>query len=378
MMMEETDNNVWGPTVNPYNTQLSAGGSSGGEAALLALRGSPLGVGTDIGGSIRIPSAWCGLYGLRPSFGRLSALGIRSGIPGQEFVLAVNGPMARSLDSVRLYCSAVLSAEAAPWNLDPKCLPLPWKTTLQIQPPGRKLRFAFVGNNDGKITCHPPIERALTLTRQALEAAGHMTVDWQTDLHEMIHKTMSAAFLDFGGTAIVPLLEQHGEPVFSSMHSYKKAADLAKEKGTTMTPDQLRTNNMAKYEIQTTVLDRWRSAGIDAVIMAVHPQCAVRRGFTYAEVGNNYVAYTGWVNVLDLPSCTLPVTKADQRIDARRTGFTPLNQQDAKIQADYDPEFYDGAPVALQIVGERLQEEKLLEMVGITRDALTAADGIKR
>lgn len=376
--MEETSNNIWGATVNPYNTQLSAGGSSGGEGALLAFGGSPLGVGTDIGGSIRIPSAWCGLYGLRPSFGRFPALGIRSGIPGQEFVNAVNGPMAQSLESIRLYCSAVLSSEAAPWNMDPKCLPMPWKTSPLIQPPGRKLHFAFVGNNDGTVTCHPPIERGLKLTRQALEAAGHTTVDWSTDLHETMFKTMGAAFLDFGGTAFVPLLEQHGEPIFNSMAGYKKAADLAREMGATMTPDQMRTNNMAKYELQKTVLDRWRAAGIDAIIMATHPQCAARTGFTYEEVGNNYVSYTGWVNVLDLPSCTLPVTKADKSIDARRTPFTSLSSTDAKIQAEYDPELYDGAPVVLQIVGERLQEEKLLEMVGIARDALTAADGVKR
>lgn len=69
MMMMETDNNVWGPTLNPYHRGLSAGGSSGGESALIAMRGSPLGIGTDIGGSVRIPAAFCALYGLRPSSG---------------------------------------------------------------------------------------------------------------------------------------------------------------------------------------------------------------------------------------------------------------------------------------------------------------------
>jgi amidase len=70
MMMMETNNNVWGETRNPIHTGLSPGGSSGGEGALIAMRGSPLGVGTDIGSSIRIPSAWSQLYGLKPSFGR--------------------------------------------------------------------------------------------------------------------------------------------------------------------------------------------------------------------------------------------------------------------------------------------------------------------
>ncbi len=67
LMHLETSNNLYGVTVNPFNRSLTSGGSSGGEGALLGLRGSCLGVGSDIGGSIRSPSANCGLYGLRPS-----------------------------------------------------------------------------------------------------------------------------------------------------------------------------------------------------------------------------------------------------------------------------------------------------------------------
>ena len=67
MMMMETVSNVWGETRNAYHSGTTSGGSSGGEGVLLAMRGSPLGVGTDIGGSIRIPSAFNFLYGLKPS-----------------------------------------------------------------------------------------------------------------------------------------------------------------------------------------------------------------------------------------------------------------------------------------------------------------------
>lgn len=67
MMMMETISNVWGETNGAYHSGTSSGGSSGGEGVLLAMRGSPLGVGTDIGGSIRIPSAFNYLYGLKPT-----------------------------------------------------------------------------------------------------------------------------------------------------------------------------------------------------------------------------------------------------------------------------------------------------------------------
>lgn len=71
LMHLETSSNLYGETVCPYNRNLTSGGSSGGEGALIGLRGSCLGIGTDIGGSIRSPSANNGLYGLRPTSYRL-------------------------------------------------------------------------------------------------------------------------------------------------------------------------------------------------------------------------------------------------------------------------------------------------------------------
>jgi amidase len=70
-MTGETINNIIGYTFNPKNRNLSSGGSSGGESALICLKGSPIGFGTDIGGSIRIPAGFNGLYGIRPSHGRM-------------------------------------------------------------------------------------------------------------------------------------------------------------------------------------------------------------------------------------------------------------------------------------------------------------------
>lgn len=66
------------------------------------------------------------------------------------------------------------------------------------------------------------------------------------------------------------------------------------------------------------------------------------------------------------------MTFADKNLDKVRTTFEPLNEKDAGIQADYDPEFYDGTPVVLQCVGRRLEDEKVLEMTGIIAGALKA------
>jgi amidase len=64
------------------------------------------------------------------------------------------------------------------------------------------------------------------------------------------------------------------------------------------------------------------------------------------------------------------VTFADKNLDKVRTSWEALNELDAAIQADYDPDFYDGTPVTLQCVGRRLEDEKVLQMVGIISDAL--------
>lgn len=78
-------------TLNPLRLTTTPGGSSGGESALIAFHGSPLGVGTDIGGSLRIPASATGIFTLRPSLGRFPTAGCTSGLGGQEAVNSVNG-----------------------------------------------------------------------------------------------------------------------------------------------------------------------------------------------------------------------------------------------------------------------------------------------
>jgi len=78
MFAFECSNPVFGRTTNPYNDAYTSGGSSGGEGALLAMDGSALGIGSDIGGSLRIPAAYCGIYTLKPAAGRFPFYGAKS------------------------------------------------------------------------------------------------------------------------------------------------------------------------------------------------------------------------------------------------------------------------------------------------------------
>jgi fatty acid amide hydrolase len=98
----ETDNPVFGRTNHPMNKERSCGGSSGGEGALVAAHGSPLGFGTDFGGSIRIPAAFCGLVGFKPSAGRCLDQG-RAAVPqGQSAITSQIGVLAHRVEDVAL------------------------------------------------------------------------------------------------------------------------------------------------------------------------------------------------------------------------------------------------------------------------------------
>jgi Asp-tRNA(Asn)/Glu-tRNA(Gln) amidotransferase A subunit family amidase len=101
----ETDNYITGRTNNPWDVERTPGGSSGGEAAAIASGCSPGGVGSDGGGSIRVPAHFCGIAGLKPTPGRISMVGHR---PSEASTgIGVAGPMARTVDDVKLLFEAL-------------------------------------------------------------------------------------------------------------------------------------------------------------------------------------------------------------------------------------------------------------------------------
>lgn len=104
-MTYDSVNFIWGRADNPWDTKRTTGGSSGGEGGLIAARGSLLGIGADIGGSLRIPAEFCGIYSLKPSVHRLSFKGHTEYSPsfnGQINIPAVVGPMGSSPDDLAL------------------------------------------------------------------------------------------------------------------------------------------------------------------------------------------------------------------------------------------------------------------------------------
>lgn len=135
MLAFECSNPLWGRTLNPYSPLYTCGGSSGGEGALLAMDGSALGIGSDIGGSLRIPATYCGIYSFKPGYGRVSYTGGRGPVGGFEGIKTVAGPMGRSADDVTLLAKALLGKKGSNEDIPP----LPFR---QVELP-QKLKFGY-------------------------------------------------------------------------------------------------------------------------------------------------------------------------------------------------------------------------------------------
>jgi amidase len=179
MLIGETTNNIIGSTINPYNRELTAGGASGGEGALLAMRGSPLGWGSDIAGSIRIPCSFNHLFGLRPSYGRISSTGMTTTLPGLPTAMSVVGPMATDLESICMIMRWILNSSC--WEDDPHVIPMPWRDEYMSNSQdngdvyfGDNVKFAFgIMYDDNEVLPHPPVKRAMKLVTEALRQQGH-------------------------------------------------------------------------------------------------------------------------------------------------------------------------------------------------------------
>ena len=115
----ESDNHIYGRTNNPYNLSRTAGGSSGGEAALIAACGSPLGLGSDAAGSVRLPAYFCGIASIKPTAGRLSQLGHVPPPNGIFDQLWSIGPMARRVEDLVLALDLLSTDDAHPATAKP-------------------------------------------------------------------------------------------------------------------------------------------------------------------------------------------------------------------------------------------------------------------
>ncbi|KAL4960370.1 putative general amidase GmdA [Aspergillus stella-maris] len=370
LMCGETVNNIIDYTMNPKNRLLSCGGSSGGEGALIALKGSPGGFGTDIGGSVRIPAVFNGLYGIRPSSGRIPYEGAANSMDGQNTILSVIGPLAGTARSLQFLFKAVLSQQ--PWLHDPLVHEIPWRSEIEQETRAlveqsakdpSKLAFAIM-KHDGIILPHPPIARAIEVVEQTLKRLGHRVIEWTPPSHQTACELASAAYNFDGGADVKYHFDISGE---------QPAPQVIVESGLPQkTALEIAQVNVAKREYQKAYMDYWNSTAevtgtgrpVDAVICPAAAHAAV------IPTQYRHVGYTSFLNVLDYASVVVPVTHADKSVDiAKPREF--LGELDEQTYKDYDADVYDGAPAGVQLFGRRLQEEKMLVLAEYVSAALS-------
>jgi len=166
----ESENPVYGRTLNPWDPDRSPGGSSGGEAANLAVGGAALGIGTDLGGSIRLPAHACGIHGLMPTSRRLTLDGTFDALlaPGQEVLVPQPGPLGRRVEDLALALSVLVSGEDDTLDADVAMASLPRPADESVLA-GLRVGFCL---DDGWFPPSPACQRAVREAAAALEERG--------------------------------------------------------------------------------------------------------------------------------------------------------------------------------------------------------------
>ncbi|KAI9172734.1 putative amidase [Paramyrothecium foliicola] len=343
LMVVESENKVFGCTLNPQRLCLTAGGSSSGEGALLGFRGSPLGVGTDIGGSIRCPSMLNGCYGFKPTANRLPMSGqqslSRKGSPG---IISSIGPHALSARDLTLFCKSVI--QSSPWKQDPKALYMPWK---EVQK--KKLKIGlWMGVPEMPLTSS--VARILRTACDALAGLGHTIVPVTTPEGAGFTALLTTATLSFSldpnRTILKHVLDGNEEltPGVAAMQALMTPPEP-------ISLDDVWAVNVSRESFRSA----WHKILVDVDVL-ICPG-SDKPGARHGTFGAPF--YTVIWNLLDCPASVLPFSKVDGRIDTS-----------SEVSGDID--VMDGIAGSLQVVGWTGMDEEVLMATEVISEALSA------
>ncbi|GFR74393.1 fatty-acid amide hydrolase 1-like [Elysia marginata] len=388
MLSYDCTNPLYGTTFNPLDWSRTPGGSSTGEGALIGGGGSVIGIGSDIGGSLRVPADFCGIFTLKPTWDRVSRRGLLTHSSGNLTVRPVIGPMARDFDSLLHLTQAIMSPNM--YELDPLLPPLPFdnkeyeKTT--------PLRIGFY-TYDGTFQCQPPNVRAVMEAKAALEAMGHEVVpfDFPTMMGEgfqgikrFVHllaadrlaKLRKLMANDKAVPAISTNLKLGQLPVWLckaaefiiGFKDQMLASMFGAAVGFRSVEEYIdKVEDLENFRLR--FLDAWLDMALDAVICPVFPSPAPTREIV--KMVTPAGVYCWLYNAVNYPAGVVPVTKVtkedlDKTFDP--THFQPRNVFEKLLLKSTKGS--EGHSIGVQCVALPFKEEMCLRVMRDLAQAL--------
>ncbi len=384
LLAQESENNIWGACKNPWHLGRSPGGSSGGEAAAIATGMTPWGIGTDIGGSIRIPAHFCGIVGMKPTVDRWSVRGSHGAYPGQEVVRGQIGPMARTTADLKLMMTAVDPSTHS--RYDPLVPPVPLGDPDAIDV--SKLRVG-VFDHDGFLGAAPSQQRAVARAQKALSDAGADVITYEPDRAEdLIYLWMAAISADgartmkrvLDGERWIPQLQSSANilrlpaALRAMVQMGLSAAGETRLARLMSTLGEKRVEEYWDISWQRTQMrraetDKWTRLGLDAVLCPAHsvPAMAHRTSGDFT-LGLSYAfRYT----FLNFPAGIVPVTRVT-KADAKSVvkGSDRVEKKVAKVEKEGV-----GLPTGVQLVARPYREDLVLALMAAVEAQVKGDDG---
>jgi len=333
LMAWETDNLLYGRTNNPWDLSRTAGGSSGGEAAAIASGCSAGGVGSDGGGSIRVPAHFCGICGLKPTPGRVPAAGHFPQSIGPFASLGVVGTMARSAGDVRLLFEVMQGFDIG----DPSAAPVPirWPSWARERVSRKAVRIGYF-EDDGRVPVSRETCLAVRRAAEFLRTAGFQVEQFRPDGLDQARDLWWKFFGVTGAMLLGPMLKgREGDlsPILREFNSWVAAEPPH-------TAQSLLNSWIQRDVVRLQVFEQMERFPILLCPVASIP--AFKHGERTWQVEGQTVkyldawSYCEWFNLLGMPAAALPVTKSSE-----------------------------GLPIGVQIVARPWEEERVLAVAEI-------------
>lgn len=302
LMAWETDNALYGRTNNPWDLSRTPGGSSGGEAAAISSGCSAGGMGSDGGGSIRVPAHFSGICGLKPTPGRIPATGHFPTSVGPFALIGVVGPMARNIEDLKTLFEVMQRPDDGDTSSAP--IPLRWPSKADL----KRTRIGYF-EDDGRTPVTEETRAAVRIAAEHLRSAGFEVVPFRPEGLDRARRLWWKFFGIAGGMLLGPMTQGHEEelsPILKEFNSW-----VAAEPG--HTGQTLLDAWIGRDEVRMQVFAQMRDYPVMLCPVAAIP--AFRHGERSWPIDGQIVkyldawSYTEWFNLLGTPAVSVPVAQ---------------------------------------------------------------------